>query len=456
MAHSNNVISSIKLPNGSTYEIHDAQAIHSIEDLGLSAALVFKGTKATDAEILAITTAKQGEVWISTATNTEYVCIKTITTADSTAWEKLGNVHDAASSTHTHSVTVAGSNAASTVTGTVTVPTVSKTQKYMTASAGAPAVTPTTDSVLGANTTFTVSGGAATTTKLKATASGVAVGANGTAAAITGFGSHTTDSALGTGATFKVTGGAASTSKMVTSTASKVSVTNKDIPNVTGNTEVTASKVKSAGSKTNGTAASWAASVANGVLSFDWTANTPTAVTLPTFDTVTATNTTLGAAISASSVSASDVTVATGSLSSSGTGSAVATGVGAISVAVDNADAVSAITALGTPTTANALTGVKVTAQPTVTIAAGTTGDVSVATGVSEISVTASGDNVNALTGVSVGAPTVTLTNNASNVTGAVPVVSAVDIGTASASLQNGSAAAQKWTQSSGTTGTPQ
>lgn len=456
MAHSTNIISSIKLPNGTSYEIHDAQAIHSIEDLGLASALVFKGTRDTDAEILAITNAKMGDVWLSTTTNTEYVCVKTITAADPTAWEKLGNVHDAASSTHKHSVTVAGSNAASAVTGTVTVPTVSKTQKYMTASAAAPTVTPTTNSVLGANTTFTVSGGAATTTKLKATASGVAVGANGTAAAITGFGSHTTDSALGTGATFKVTGGTASTSKMVTSTASKVSVTNKDIPNVTGNTEVTASKVKSAGSKTNGTAASWTASVADGVLSFDWTANTPTTVTLPTFDTVTATNTTLGTAISVSSVSASDVTVATGSLSSSGTGSAVATGVGAISVAVDNADAVSAITALGTPTTANALTGVKVTAQPTVTIAAGTTGDVSVATGVGAISVTASGDNVNALTDVSVAAPTVTLTNNASNVTGAVPVVSAVDIGSASASLQNGSAAAQKWTQSSGITGTPQ
>lgn len=456
MAHSTNIISSIKLPNGGTYEIHDAQAIHSAEELGLSAALVFMGTKATDAEILAIASAKKGEVWLSTATNTEYVCIKNITAADSTAWEKLGNVHDAASSTHTHSVTVAGSNAASAVTGTVTVPTVSKTQKYMTASAGAPAVTPSTDSVLGANTQFTVSGGAATTTKIKATASGVAVGGNGTAAAITGFGAHTTDSVLGADATFKVTGGAATTSKMVTSTASKVSISNKSIPNVTGNTEVTASKVKSAGSKTNGTAASWSASVTNGVLSFDWTANTPTAVTLPTFDTVTATNTTLGTAISASAVTASDVTVATGSLSSTGGGSAVATGVGAITVAVDNADAVSAITALGTPTTANALTGVKVTAQPTVTISSGTTGDVAVATGVGAITVTASGDNVTALTGVQVAAPAITLTNNASNVTGAVPVVSAVDIGSASASLQNGSAAAQKWTQSTGTTGTPQ
>lgn len=457
MAHSTNIISSIKLPNGTTYEIHDAQAIHSVEELGLSAALVFKGTKNTDAEIFALTSAKVGDVWLSKASNSEYVCVTAIDgTANTNAWEAMGSVHDAASTTHSHTVTVTGTNAASVVTGTVTVPTVSKTQKYMTASAAAPSVTPSTDSVLGANTQFTVSGGTASTTKIKATANGVAVAGDGTAAAITGFGTHSTDSALGTGATFKVSGGAATTSKMVTSTASKVTVSNKDIPNVTGNTEVKASKVSSSGSKTDGKAASWSASVTNGVLSFDWTANTPTAVTLPTFTEVTATNTTLGAAISASSVTASDVTVATGSLSTSGTGSAVATGVGAISVAVDNADAVSAITALGTPTTANALTGVKVTAQPTVTISSGSTGDVTVATGVSSISVTASGDNVAALTGVSVAAPAITLTNNASNVTGAVPVVSAVEIGTSSASLQNGSAAAQKWTQSTGTTGTPQ
>ena len=59
-------------------------------------------------------------------------------------------------------------------------------------------------------------------------------------------------------------------------------------------------------------------------------------------------------------------------------------------------------------------------------------------------------------TGVAVAAPEITLTNNASSVAGSVPVVSAVEIGTASASLTNGIAAAQKWTQTSGTTGTPQ
>ena len=457
-AHSENIISSIQLPGVATpYQIHDANAIHSAEELGLGSALVFKGTKKTDAEILAIADAHIGDVWLSTGTNAEYVCTKEISEADASAWEKLGNVHDAASSNHTHTVTVTGTNAASTVTGSVTVPTVSKTQKYLTATAGGITVTPSTDSVLGANTTFNVSGGTATTTKIKATASGTAVAGNGTAAAITGLGTPSTSGALGTGATFKVSGGGATTSKMVTDKASKVTVTNKNIPNVIENTSVKASHLKNSGSKTAGTAASWSASVTNGVLSFAWTANTPTAVTLPTFDEVTATNTTLGTAISASSVSASDVTVATGTLSAQGTGSAVATGMNAITVAVDNADTVTAITGLGTPTTANVLTGVKVTAQPTIKIASGTTGDVSVVTGVSDIEVApAANDNVAALTGVSASTPTITLTNNDTNVTGSVPVVSGVTIGSTSASLQNGSAAAQKWTQNTGSTGQPQ
>lgn len=458
IAHSENIISSIQIPGVATpYQIHDANAIHSAEELGLSAALVFKGTKKTNAEVLAITDAYKGDVWLVTDTNAEFVCIKDISEADATAWEKLGDVHDAASSTHTHTVTVTGTNAASKVTGTVTVPTVSKTQKYLTATATAGTVTPSTDSVLGANTTFNVSGGTAITTKIKATASGAAVAANGTAAAITGLGTPSTSGALGEGATFKVSGGGATTSKMVTSTASKVAVTNKTIPNVTANTAVTASKLKTSGSKIAGTAASWSASVTNGVLSFAWTANTPTAVTLPTFDEVTATNTTLGTAISASSVSASDVTVATGALSAQGTGSSVATGVNAITVAVDDAATVAAITGLGTPTTANVLTGVKVSAQPTIKIATGTTGDVTVATGVSAIEVApAADDNVTAVTGVSVSAPAITLTNNDTNVTGAVPVVSEVTVGSASASLQNGSAAAQTWTQKTGSTGQPQ
>lgn len=115
-----------------------------------------------------------------------------------------------------------------------------------------------------------------------ATASGTAVGANGTVSAITGFGTHTTAAAI-----------------------TALNTTTIKNPTVTA-----------------GKAASMTTSVdSNGVLSFSFTANTPTAV------------------------STSNVTVATGSKSTA-----------------------AAITALGTPTTSTVLTGVKVTAQPTITI----------------------------------------------------------------------------------------
>ena len=112
-------ISKIQLP-GSTiqYEIHDANAIHDIEDLGLSAALVFKGVKATESEVYALTEAKVGDVWLCSGNGQEYVCVTAINgTANAAAWEKLGNIHDAASSTHIHDVEVKGTNAASVVTG---------------------------------------------------------------------------------------------------------------------------------------------------------------------------------------------------------------------------------------------------------------------------------------------------------------------------------------------------
>ena len=308
----------------------------------------------------------------------------------------------AAPATHGHNVTVTGSNESSAVTGTVTVPTVSATQKYMTAYAERPIINNTTDSVLGANTEFTVSGGEVSTTKLTATASGVAIGASGTANAITGFEDHVTADVI---------------TDLNTTTIKNPTVTAVSIPNVTGNDSVTASKV----STTAGQAASWVASVTNGVLSFDWVPNTPTEVTATD---VAASKVTLGDALNASSVSTADVTVATGSKS-------IAT----------------AITALGTPTTATAITGVEVISQPTVTIAAGDIGDVTVATGVSNISVSASGDNIEALTGVSVAAPTIKLTHNTTNTTDAVPVVATIGIGSTSENLKNGVAAAQKWTQ---------
>lgn len=373
MAHSDKYISQVQLP-GSTdiYEIHDAKAIHDITDLNLATVLVFGGTKSTEAEIKAITTAKRGEVWLATSTNTELVCTADITgTASASSWEMLGKTYDAASSAHKHTVTVTGTNTASSIDGSVTIPTVSRTQKYLKASAGAPTITPTTDNVLGADTVFTVNGGdaSATKTKISAIASGAAVGANGTASAITALGTPTTASAI-----------------------TALNTTTIKNPTVTA-----------------GSAASWTATVSNGVLSFGWTANTPTAV------------------------STSDVTVATGSKSTA-----------------------NAITAFNAPTTKTVLTGVKVTAQPTITVKSGTTGDVEVVTdvSVSDVSVSASGDIVAAMTGASASAPAITLTQADSTSTGAVPVVSSVSIGSTTAAV-SGTAAAQTWKQGTVTVSTP-
>lgn len=455
------LISKIKLPGSEQiYQIHDASAIHEISDLGLASALRFMGTKDTEQEIFDITSASVGDVYLCTSNGAEYICIEAIAgTPNESSWEKLGDIHDAASSTHTHTATVTGTNASSTVTGSVAVPTVSSTQKYLSVESAAPSVESNKKAVLGASTAFTVTGGEASTTNIKATATGVAVAGDGTVSAITSLGTPTTDSALGVNATFAVTGGKVSTSKMVTTSISNPTVEAVSVPNVTGNTTVNASKVASEGTKTDGTAASWSANVSDGLLSFNWTANVPTEVTLPTFTDVTATNTTLGTNIAVSKVTTSDVVVATGSLADTGAGDSVATNVSAVSVAVNDAAAVSAITDLGTASTKEVLTGVKVTAQPTVSLATGAAagaGVVSVATDISSISVKASGDNIEALTGVEVTAPAITLTNNTDNIQGSVPVVTGVTIGSANVDLVNGVAAGQVWTQTSGSTSTPQ
>ena len=57
---------------------------------GLGSIMTFKGTKATEAAIKAITSAKAGDVWVCTGDGSEWVCTRDITAADPTAWEKFG------------------------------------------------------------------------------------------------------------------------------------------------------------------------------------------------------------------------------------------------------------------------------------------------------------------------------------------------------------------------------
>ena len=436
MAHSTNTIHQIKI--GSTvYDVHDAHAIHTLADLAAlgidtEGAFIFKGTVATVAD-LPTTGNKVGFVYHVTANHSEYVWAK-VDGGSSEGWEEFGE-HFVVN--HTHNVTVTGTNAASAVTGSATV-TGGNAASTVTGSASianAPKVSASAKyaKVNTGNDTFVKSYPGATS-KMVTTS-------------ITPAGAATTVINSVTPTTGTVTGVSGSTTASKATAGTAVSVakagTAVSIPNVTGNTSVTASKVKTAGTAgTKGSAAAWSASVTDGVLSFSFTANTPTTpATLPTFDSVTASNTTLGTAISVTPAVAngnitpytfadvtvpkaaaeattvvtgvdtdtasvatvgSATTVATGSLSSSGKGSAVMTG-------------------LGTASTASALTSAS--------LAAGTSTD-----GIH------TGDDV---------------TVETQTLSGTISGTAAAQTWTQNTGTISGTAAAQTWTQKTGVTGNP-
>lgn len=487
-------ISQVSLPSG-LYDIYDATAIHEVKDLGLTGYLKFKGAVADMAALNAIT-GEVGDVYHVVNINSEYIWVADDSPAVTGHWEEFGsklmiehihNVPSVGVSADIPSLTVSGS-----ATGT---PQLTKSDIKIAATITDVAVGPDgtdsfvksypgtfsnleTTSVNSAGSTVTASkvsseSGKLVTTSLKGVAGTTSVVNSVTPSTTTispvsvaGVSGSTTASKATAGEAIEVAkAGAAQSIPNVTEntsvTASKVSnLAQKTIPNVTGNTSVTASKVKTAGSNgTKGTAASWSARVTDGVLSFSWTANTPTTPsTVPTFDSVTASNTTLGTEISATYLTAEDVTatntilgtaisvtpavrngsitpytfenvtvpkaatavsvaglaedtvvvtgvstgsatvatansaattVATGSITSSGTGSSIITSVTAtdvnaagpatsVTVATGSLDAEgdgdTVMTGLGAASTGSALTGVEVTAQPTITLAASDSG----------------------------------------------------------------------------------
>lgn len=289
------------------------------------------------------------------------------------------------------------------------------------------------DNVLGESTTFALTSGTVTvtpsTTKIKATASGTAVGTT-SGDALTGLGTPTTDTFVKSVSaetnkklvvtSITPTNGTESVSK-VTKTASKLVTTS--IPNVTGNTDVSIPNVtgnatvtanKSTWSFTMGSGNDSETLIIGGGNGSDVEASK---VTLGT--ALSASKVTLGTAITAATggvasdgagsdivtaVTVSDktvakagsaVTVATGATATDGTGDAIVTGVTIGSSAA-------AITAI-TPTIDTFLKTASISTQPSVTISSGTTGDVTVATGISSASVgtaitVGTNDKVNALT----------------------------------------------------------
>ena len=318
-------ISKITLPSGNTYDIKDATAREMISG-GVSFIVAWDGTGTpTAANIpkgvvaggvtgtLEAADAQAGAFYLVKSSSTpssqtldiydEYVVIGSATKS----WEKIGDTQ---------------LNLTDVVTGV--------------------SLTKQTDVALGEGTTFT--------------ASGTAVGADGTAAAITGFGAHTTD-------TFVKSVSAETNKNLVTTTVPNVTgSTDVSVPNITANTSATANK------------STWTFEMGSG------NAGETLIIGGGNGSDVTATNTTLGAAATASKVTLGTAkTVATGATSTTGTGDAVVTGVTIGSSAA-------AITALGTPTTSNVLTGVKVTAQPTIT--AGEDDEITVLTNGTDVSVT--------------------------------------------------------------------
>lgn len=206
--------------------------------------------------------------------------------------------------------------------------------------------------------TYVESQGTATTTKVSASASGGAVSASGdNVTAITGLGTPSTQSAV----------------KSVTPTTKKLATTT--VTGVSGST--TPSVVQGRTSQTTATGGATASttntdwlkgvSVTNKVLTFGaatpatqttYSANAPGTITVPT-------------------AAANATTVATGATTTTGSGADIVTDVSV-------GDTFNAVTGYASPTTDTVLgtaSSFNVT-NPTITLASGTTGDVTVATGI--------------------------------------------------------------------------
>ena len=387
-------ISKIKLPSGNTYDIKDAVAREMISG-GVSFIIGWNGTGAPDVTqipagvkviynnqeytgTLSPADAQAGAfslVRSSTSAGVkdsydEYVVVKPSNDTSTWTWEKIGDtqidlsdvVTDVALSKQTD--TVIGTDA----TFTITQPTVALSAESSNDTGRQQYI----QSVSTTKVSGSASGTAVTpsTTYIKGTASGTAVGANGTATAVTGYPNATTD-------TFVKSVTADTTKKLVTTTVPNVTGnTEVTIPNVTGNTSVSIPNV------TGNT------SVTANKSTWTFTMGTATGETETLIigggngSDVSATNTTLGTALTATNTTLGTAkTVATGAATTSGTGAAVVTD-------ITIGDSAAAITDLGTPTTANALTGVKVTAQPTIALdtdSSSGTGKVQVATGISSV-----------------------------------------------------------------------
>lgn len=287
---------------------------------------------------------------------------------------------------------------------TVTVPTVTKTTTKLSASVGNVAVDANGTAAV-VKSYPGVSSKLVTATIVPAVANGTASKATAGTAVTYGNANVGTAVSVGTslgGAKTFVTSAIKSATLDVVTTATEgyqAVVTEATMPTL-GGTKTFVTGV------TTGKAASWSAQVSNdGVLSFNWTANTPSTsagtgtvslnagsattkyIKVNTTNASTGTvtlNTTSITPAAASTSKITPYTFADVSVATVGTGVTVATG----ALATDG-EGSSVLTGLGTASTATVLTGVKVSTQPTVTLVSGATGDVDVVSAVTVGSTTA-------------------------------------------------------------------
>jgi len=391
------VIDRITLPSGNTYYIADREIRDVVETLseaiagGVSYVIAWDGTAAPvvaniPAGVVVVynDTEYTGTLAANSATPGAFYLVKSTTQVGgaldkydeyvpvgdtgSKSWEKIGdtqidltNVVTGVSLTK-QTDTVIGTDA----TFTITQPTV-ELSTGATAGTGVISVATGITSVTDPNTSLSAESSSATgraqfiqsvsTTKISASASGGAVSASGdNVTALTGLGTPST----------------ANVASSVTPTTKKLATTT--ITGVSGST--TPDVVKTRSSQTTATGAGTSSStntdwlkgvsVSNGVLTIGaatmntqttYSAGAPSSITIPT-------------------AAASATTVATGSTTTTGSGADVVT-----DVAVG--DTVAAVTGYASPTTDTVLgtaSSFNVT-NPTVTIASGSTGDITVATG---------------------------------------------------------------------------
>lgn len=367
-------ISKIRLPGSTdTYSIKDATArsmassgfsfeiswdgnstpVENVIPAGVSVTYggtVYTGTRAAGSDTLSKFFLVATSVKISGDVD-EYDEYITISSGGNYSWEKIGNTRiDLSKLSLVWSASTA--NVITSING------IEVAQRAAT-------ITPSKTNVIGTGATFSYTAPTVTlsptTTYLKATASGLSIGASGTDSALTAV-TPGTGSAVNSISTTKA--------NLQTSTITPLATTSQAITQVASTSNVTATHITANG--TSGTQDSFTTSVTSEVLTFSFTPGT--LPTLPQYTNVTGTKVTTESVNVAKASNA--VTVATGALTVADNGAIITSVTGGTGSFINSID---------TSSGSGYITGVQVTAQPAISLstdATSATGRVKIVTSV--------------------------------------------------------------------------